>query len=345
MGKSSLFSWKIIVPLLALEIAVTFGVLKVCGFFTAESKPLPPPNADLGVKEESKRKEEKPAGDPLREKPAPWDYSHALHQLPKSFARFRGLRTGILVDLSARRVIWEKDSAKPVPVASLTKMMTALLIMEKLEDKNSPNPLSWETILDVSDVAVQTERSGVLGMQKGERYSVGELMAAMMIASYNDAAAQLAEAAAGDVPTFVQQMNERARELGLRSASFNSPNGLPQGKMRQNSLCSAADIAILSEMLLRHPKVMELCGSKMKKLHTGRVVYGHNGLLKKNMVKGYEGFKTGFTNKAGFCLSFGINRDGRRIIGCVTGFPSAADRDNFCRALIEWAYGTGNRKK
>ena len=91
---------------------------------------------------------------------------------------------------------------------------------------------------------------------------------------------------------------------------------------------------------MRYPQLLKFCQMRNYKLHTGKIVSSHNNLLRRRPVPGLFGFKTGFTSRAGFCLSFGVNRKGRTIIGCVTGFPSARDRDEFCRRLIEWAYST-----
>ena len=223
-----------------------------------------------------------------------------------------------------------------MPIASLTKLMTALLLMEDI----SSGRLEMSTKLPVTSAATEVERSCVLGMKRGEVYTVEELLAAMMINSHNDAAAQIAACVAGNVKDFVVRMNARARELGLSSAAFNSPNGLPQGKARQNSLCSVTDLTRLSEFLMRYPQLLKFCQMRNYKLHTGKIVSSHNNLLRRRPVPGLFGFKTGFTSRAGFCLSLGVNRKGRTIIGCVTGFPSARDRDEFCRRLIEWAYST-----
>ena len=267
-----------------------------------------------------------------------YDFSRPL-RLPPAVQRLSVPgKGGIIVDLSSRRVLWSKNAKKPLPVASLTKLMTALLLMEDI----SSGRIKFTTPLPVTSAATSVERSCVLGMQRGERYIIEELVAAMMINSHNDAAAQLAAAVSGTVPDFIRKMNTRAGELGLYSAKFNSPNGLPQGKARQNSVCSVNDITRLCEKLMAYPELIKYCRMKSKKLHTGKVVYSHNHLLgirrRSPEVPGIFGFKTGYTGRAGFCLAFGVKRQNRVIIGCVAGFPSAKDRDNFCRALIEWAY-------
>ena len=350
--KTSLFL-KIFFPLLAVVAAVHICVFYALGWHPSgheEKNAAPPPNADLSKLPSERAATVVPPQIQAPEQPDNSNFfaTHTPAFLPGyDFSRLRSLppdlkrlgrtgKSGLIVDLSTRRVLWAKNPSTPVPVASLTKLMTALLVMEDI----SSGRFSMATNIPVTSAATSVERSCVLGMKKGEFYPAGELIAAMMINSHNDAASQLAAVVAGNVPAFVEQMNRRASTLGLTSARFNSPNGLPQGKQRLNSFCSVTDITRLCEYLSRYPELLEFCRMRSKQLHTGKVVYSHNNLLRRNPVKGLFGFKTGYTGKAGFCLAFGVNRNNRRIIGCVTGFPSARDRDNFCRRLIDWAYST-----
>ena len=255
--------------------------------------------------------------------------------LPRALSRMLTRNScGILVDLSSRQVLWHHNSKTAVPVASLTKMMTAVMIMEKMQlDRN----FTMTTPITIDKAATSVERSSVLGARAGEVYSVEELLSAMLINSHNDAASQLAAAVAGRVETFVDAMNFRAKELGLVHQKFNSPNGLPQGKSRRNSYSCCYDMVRICEYLMRYPEVMQLCVTRSKTLHTGKRVFSHNNLLRRNPVPGLIGFKTGFTNAAGFCLAFGVTRNGRTLLGCVTGFDKRG-RDNFCRQLIEWGF-------
>lgn len=347
MRKQSSLFLKIFLPLLAVVAAV-----HICIFYAVKRRSAPPsensektvPNADLSkipqapqTPAAAKNPEVLPEQEVFQPRPLPYYDFSGLKRLPADLQKLsRPGKTGIIVDLSTRKVLWAKNPTSPVPIASLTKLMTALLLMEDI----SSGRLEMSTRLPVTSAATGVERSCVLGMKRGEVYSVEELLAAMMINSHNDAAAQIAACVAGNVNDFVVRMNARAKELGLTSAAFNSPNGLPQGKKRQNSLCSVTDITRLSEYLMRYPQLLKFCQMRSKKLHTGKVVYSHNNLLRRRPVPGLFGFKTGFTSRAGFCLSFGVTRKGRRIIGCVAGFPSARDRDEFCRRLIDWAFST-----
>ena len=269
----------------------------------------------------------------------PWDYSRQL-RLPGSLAkRFQQSKahSGIIIELDSRRVLWSSNAKKSVPVASMTKLMTALLIMEKID--TDPD-FKWTTIVKMPDHAVKVEHPS--GLKAGSYIPVGSLMQSMLLASHNDSAIALAEKAAnGSVMRFAARMNSRARALGLNSTNFKNANGLPEGKHRVNSFASAADICHICELLMKYERVMNICGSDvMRVLNIGKV-YSTNRLInpkKGQPVPGMIGFKTGFTRAAGSCLAFGVERNGRTFIGCVTGFQSAKERDIFCRELIEWAY-------
>ncbi|MCI5779923.1 MAG: serine hydrolase [Lentisphaeria bacterium] len=346
-------SWKkvglILAAIVAVHAVVLFRILPKERKSPVETPPAKTEN-EVSVPKEDEVKppapppsEPPPEPAPAMKRLAPWDY-RGQGVLPADIAKHSArARSGILVDLESRKVLWSKDPRRPVAVASLTKLMTALLVAEKMHhDRN----WRWNTPLKVSKNVVNVERSCVLGMKEGEYYAVGELMQSMIINSHNDSAVMLAENVSGSVEEFVRAMNRRGGELGMTGLNFNSPNGLPQGKKRINSFASAEDISHICEALIQYSKVMELCTMRSAQLHTGKKVYSHNNLLlgptkrqpKRRPVPGIIGFKTGFTNAAGCCLAFGVKRNGRTVIGCVTGFPSALDRDNFCREIIEWAY-------
>lgn len=276
---------------------------------------------------------------PVR-KVSPWKYGKNP-SLPGNLAKqSERAKSVILVDLESRRVLWEKNSRKAVPVASLTKLMTALLVAERVELNQG---ISLDAPVEISPVAAAVEGRR---FNAGETLLVKDLIAAMMICSANDAATQLAQTVGGKVDDFVKLMNERAGKMGLSEADFNSPSGLPQGKKRVNSIASAADILHLCQALMKHPSIMNVCGESYAKLSNGKEIFATNGLLKHptkarphwRKVPGLFGFKTGYTKAAGCCLAFGVTRGGRTVLGCVTGFPSSADRERFCSDLIEWAY-------
>ena len=280
MSKQTSLFLKIFLPLLAVVAAVHICVFHALGRQSGKPSKISEktiPNADMSKLPEKNPVQAADPPAPAAVDPGPvfkthklpyYDFSD-LKRIPADLQKLsRPGKSGIIVDLSTRKVLWAKNPTAPVPIASLTKLMTALLLMEDI----SSGRLEMSTRLPVTAAATEVERSCVLGMKPGETYTVEELLAAMMINSHNDAAAQIAACVAGNVRDFVALMNLRAKELGLSSAAFNSPNGLPQGKKRLNSLCSVTDITRLCEALMRYPKLMEFCRMRNYKLHTGKTV-------------------------------------------------------------------------
>ena len=273
----------------------------------------------------------------------PLDFSQADRRPPEkihpSMKKWQG--TGIIVDMNSRKVLWERNSDRPMPVASMTKLMTVLLVVEEI-DRNPK--LSLDTKITVTASAMEAippkERSKnqAKKLKPGDVYTVRELLLCTMVISNNDAATQLAEVVDGNVDAFVAHMNRRARALGLNSMTFYTPSGLNDAQGRP-SVASAADMVRLAERLLEYPEVF-----KMFSAHSA--VINGNTVPATNDVKGrgIDGMKTGFIHKSGFCLTFSVLRDGCRMIGCVTKFDSAADRRHFCHSLINWAYRQAGAK-
>lgn len=245
-----------------------------------------------------------------------------------------GAGSGIIVDMDTRRVLWEKNSTKPVMIASMAKMMTMLLVMEHLERDRK---LDIYTPVAVTHTARKVPRTGVLYLAPGEKFTIQELMIATAVKSANDAATLLAEySGGGSVQNFVARMNRRAAQLNLRTTHFINPCGLTEkGK---NSLGSAADMVLLGEQLFQYPILIQWCNLKQSSIRNGKTVFVNTNRLVNPRYPGVDGLKTGYFRAAGSCLTFSALRNGRRIMGCVTGFKSARERDIFCRKLLDWAY-------
>ncbi|MDD3886763.1 MAG: D-alanyl-D-alanine carboxypeptidase [Victivallaceae bacterium] len=269
----------------------------------------------------------------------PFIFAGTLRKLPGKVTMNGKLspRSGIIVDTATRHVLWAKDEHKRVPVASMVKMMTMLLTMEKLES----NPaIGFDSDVPITRAAMSVPRTGVAFLVPGEKFTVREMLSLLAVKSANDAATQMGEFVGGSVSNFVAMMNERAVQLGLKDSVFVSPCGL-RDKTRGNSLSSAHDMAMLGEQLLKYPDIMHMCVLRTFSIREGAkksTFNNTNKLITSEICPGIDGLKTGFTNDAGFCITFSANRKGRRIVGCVTGFKSRRDRDNFCRFLINWAY-------
>lgn len=280
----------------------------------------------------------KPSENPLFGKPFNYALAKTGNFSESELPGSKGATSGIMVDLGTRTVLWEKNSSKQVPVASMVKMMTLLLAFEAME--NDPS-LSLETPVKISPKVLKVPRTGIVWLDPRETLPLSDLMKAATIKSANDAAVQIALFfSGGDLEAFLGKMNEKAIELGMTGSHFVSPCGLPDRKSG-NSLSTARDMVILGERLLEYPQYLEWSSTKLDYMRTGEkrtMLTTTNGLINPHWP-GVDGLKTGYTKEAGCCMTFSVLRNGRRIIGCVTGFPSArSGREPFVRKLIDWGY-------
>lgn len=261
----------------------------------------------------------------------PYDFNGAVSKI--GLEKESACNTGILVDLDMRKVLWAKNANRAVPIASMTKMMTMLIVEEAI----AQGQITRETIIPVTKTAYSIGGSQVW-LDPRESFPLNELMKAIAIKSANDAAFLVSEYLGnGDVNQFVDRMNMRARELGMNHSSFYDAHGLGD-KSKRNNLSSAYDMAVLAERLLDYPEVMKLAATRMDTFRNGKTELRNHNNLVYHKVPGVDGLKTGFTNASGYCVTFTCKRGDRRLIGCVTGFKSAKDRDKFCRALLDWGY-------
>ena len=250
---------------------------------------------------------------------------------------------GILIDMDTKKVLWSKNPTKEVPIASLTKIMTIMLSYEIAMDKVSPYTL--DTRIPVTPEAIRTEPSKV-DFKKGEEFTIDELLLAASVRSANDAAHLLAEyLGCGDAAKFIEDMNRRAKEIGMTHTVYFNAHGLPGKTKDLDNKSSPEDIARLCFVFRQYPYLMELAGLRSapfreKGSPNYMLLQNHNNLLPgaKTAAPGVNGIKTGFTNRAGFCVAATCERSGRHLLAVVTGFPSAADRDNFVRVLLDWGY-------
>lgn len=263
--------------------------------------------------------------------PAAYDFAGAVSHI--GLPQEAGCATGILVDPTSRKVLWAKHAEKPVPIASMTKMMTLLLAEEAIAEGR----IARTTVIPVSVEAYKIGGSQVW-LDPKESFPLGELLKAVAIKSANDAAYLVGERLGeGDIGAFVRRMNARAKELGMTHTEFYDAHGLGDAQKRNNR-SSAHDMVLLGERLLAYPEAMRLAGTPMDTFRDGKTeLKNHNNLVFRR-VKGVDGLKTGYTSASGFCVTLSCERGGRRLLGCVTGFKSARDRDAFCKALLDWGY-------
>ncbi|HEU5079955.1 MAG TPA: D-alanyl-D-alanine carboxypeptidase family protein [Opitutaceae bacterium] len=240
----------------------------------------------------------------------------------------------IVVDAATGESVIEQNPDEVNPPASVTKLMTFLVVEDRIRSGN----ITLQT-----PVTVTAEDSRIGGTQvwlkEGEVFPVEELLYALLIQSANDAASALARTAAGSREAFVQMMNARAKELGMTHTTFRSPHGLPPStrKLSESDLTTPRDLAILSRELLMKTDILRYTSVKTRAFRADSpqkvIMNNHNHLLGK--VNGVDGLKTGFTNGAGFCLAATAQRNGRRIIAVVVGSPDRKTRDLQVGELIE----------
>lgn len=250
---------------------------------------------------------------------------------------------GILVDMDTNKVLWAKNPSKTVPIASLTKIMTIMLSYEIAMDDNSPYTL--ESLIPVTTEAINTEASKVY-FKKGEMFTIRELLVAASVRSANDAAHLLAEhLGGGKADRFIEDMNRRAKEVGMTHTTYFNAHGLPGKSKALDNQSTPEDVARLCLVFRKYTYLMELASLRTAPFREKSspdyiLLQNHNNLLPgaKTAAPGVNGIKTGFTNRAGFCVAASCERGGRNLLAVVTGFPSAADRDNFVRVLLDWGY-------
>ena len=254
--------------------------------------------------------------------------------------KVKGVRSGIVYDSTNRKIFWQKSMEKAVPIASMTKMMTCLLTVEKIQR----GQLNLKQKYKVTPTCTRAKPSKVW-LDTREVTDLESLCRAMMIKSANDAAHLISEIVAGDAKKFVDMMNLRAKQIGLNSLYFYNANGLPEGRTRKVNIGSAKHLAFLAERLLRYPNAVRWASTKTDKFitsfrqRTGQGAYSlvnHNKLLWK--FPGVNGMKTGFINESGFCSTVTCQKEGRTLIVVVTGLDNARNRDNLIAELLEWGF-------
>ena len=238
--------------------------------------------------------------------------------------------SAILMEAQTGRVLYEKNADEPLPPASVTKIMTLLLVMEAIER----GVFTLDTVLATSTRASQMGGSQIY-LKEGEQMRVEDLIKSVVIASANDAAVVLAEAVAGSEEAFVAEMNKRATELGMKTAHFENTNGLDDTVT--NHVLSARDIAIMSRELIKYEKILEFSSTWMDSVRDGAFgLTNTNRLIR--FYRGATGLKTGSTSKAKFCMSATAERDGMSLIAVIMAAPTRDARNSSAAALLDWGF-------
>ena len=250
----------------------------------------------------------------------------------------KNAKSAILIEASTGEIMWEKNAHEKLAPASMTKMMSMLLVVESIDKGN----LKWDQMVTVSENASKMGGSQIL-LETGEQMSVEDLFKGVAVASGNDAVVALGEAIGGSEEMFVKMMNDRAKELGLTETNFKNPHGLDE----ENHYSSAHDMAMIGKELVKHKKVLEYTGIYEDYLRKGTSkefwLVNTNKLVR--FFKGVDGLKTGYTDTAGYCLTATIEKDGMRLISVVMGEPEATTRSSETTGLINYGFSMYSLEK
>ncbi len=241
-------------------------------------------------------------------------------------------KSAVLMDFNTGTYLYEKNPDEPLPPASVTKIMTLLIIMEAI-DKGE---LDSEETITVSEYAASMGGSQVF-LEAGESMPLNDFLKSIVIASANDCAVAMAEAVCGSEQVFVVRMNQRAKELGMKNTNFENVTGLDDNVT--NHVTSARDIAIMSRELMRHKKIFEYTTIWMDSIRNGAFgLTNTNRLIR--FYKGATGLKTGSTGKAGFCISATAERNGLHLIAVIMGSETRDIRNDAAKTLLDYGFST-----
>lgn len=237
---------------------------------------------------------------------------------------------GVLMDAGSGRILMAQNPHEQLYPASVTKIMTLLLVTEALDEgKISPSDM-------VTASREACEKGGSqIWLEEGEQMTVDELLRAAAIASANDACEALAEFTAGSSAAFVEQMNARARALGMQNTNFENCTGLDD--TAENHKTTAYDIALMARELLRHQRILQYTTVWMDSLRDGKTELTNTNKLVR-FYEGATGLKTGTTSKAGCCVAASAERDGLHLIAVVLGSKTSEDRFNSARRMLDWGF-------
>lgn len=242
-------------------------------------------------------------------------------------------KSALLMDVATGTVLYEKNAHEALPPASVTKIMTMLLIMEAIDS----GTLGYDDIVTASEAAAAKGGSQVF-LKAGEQMTVSEMLKSIAVSSANDCACAMAEHLSGSESAFVEQMNRRAQELGMRDTHFVNCTGLDDGPDAASHRTSAHDIAVMSrELLAHHPDITKYTTIWMDTIRGGAFGLSNTNKLIR-FYPGATGLKTGFTSTAGYCLSATARREELELIAVVMGCESAKTRNAACKSMLDYGF-------
>jgi D-alanyl-D-alanine carboxypeptidase (penicillin-binding protein 5/6) len=264
-------------------------------------------------------------------KPQP---SQEAPQIQDETAKENPYRAFVIVEGSTGKVLDGENIHLKWPPASITKLMVAYIVMERL----AKGEMQLGDKITVSREASRMGGSQVF-LKEGESFTLEELMKAMLVASANDAAYALAQRVAGSKEGFVKLMNEEAKALNMEDTEFHSVHGLPPSNNEPDDLTSCHDLAILARALMRFPKVLEWTSIQTERFRNGTfIMTNHNKLLER--MRGVDGLKTGYYRKAGYNVVVSAKKGGLRLIAVVMGSSTPKIRDRVAEEKLKEYFHT-----
>ena len=242
-------------------------------------------------------------------------------------------KSAVLMDVATGTVLYESNPHERLAPASVTKIMTMLLIMEAIDS----GKISWDDMVTASEAAAAKGGSQVY-LKVGETMSVRDMLKSIAVSSANDCAYAMAEHLAGSEGAFVERMNKRAQELGMTNTHFVNCTGLDDAPEASEHRTSARDIAIMSrELLKNHPDIKKFTTIWMDTIRNGAFGLSNTNKMVR-FYSGATGLKTGFTSGAGYCLSASAQRDGLELVAVVMGAESSTVRFAACKQLLDYGF-------
>lgn len=241
------------------------------------------------------------------------------------------VRSAVLIERDTGKVLFEKNSQEELPPASMTKIMTMLLIMEAIDQ----GKLNWNEKIRTSEYAASMGGSQIF-LEPGEEMTTKQMLRGIAIGSGNDASVAMAERIAGSEEAFVDMMNKKAKELGLKHTFFKNTTGLPV----KGHYSSAQDMAIMAKELLKYEDITKFTGMYEAYLreNTDKKFWLVNTNKLVRFYPGVDGLKTGFTAEAKYCLTATAQKDGMRVIAVVFGAPTSKERNAQVTKMLNYAF-------
>ena len=243
------------------------------------------------------------------------------------------VKSAVLMDVATGTVLYEKNAHEPLAPASVTKIMTMLLIMEAIDS----GALNYRDTVTASEAAAQKGGSQVY-LKAGEQMSVEEMLKSIAVSSANDCACAMAEHLSGSEGAFVERMNQKARELSMEDTHFVNCTGLDDSPEAKDHKTSAYDVALMSrELLGKHPDIRKFTTIWMDTIRNGTFGLSNTNKLVR-FYPGATGLKTGFTSGAGYCLSASARRENLELIAVTMGAESSKIRNAACKAMLDYGF-------